>query len=242
MPLPKLELPSYEIELPLSKKKLKYRPFVVKEQKSLLMAMESGDADSIQNVVRDILEVCTLTKDVNFDELPILDVEYFFINLRAKSVGEVVESKYRCNNLIEDKMCNNIMETKIDLTEISVDRNEDINPEIQLTENLILKMKYPEFGLIKSSVALDNITEVTFNMIANSIEYIYDGEQFYYAKEQSQEELLQFVEQLNQQQFGKIENFLENLPKLKKDVKLKCSKCQFEHEMNVEGLESFFGF
>ena len=123
MPLPKLELPSYEIELPLSKKKLKYRPFVVKEQKNLLMAMESGDADSIQNVVRDILEVCTLTKDINFDEMPILDVEYFFINLRAKSVGEVVESKYRCNNIVEDKLCNNIMETKIDLTETLVNKS-----------------------------------------------------------------------------------------------------------------------
>lgn len=242
MPLPKLEVPTYEIELPLSKKKIKYRPFVVKEQKSLLMAMESGDADSIQNIVRDILEVCTLTKGINFDEMPIIDVEYFFINLRAKSVGEIVESKYRCNNMVEDKMCNNIMETRIDLTEIKVENDTEIDPKIQLTDSLILKMKYPEFGLIKSSIEMDNITEVTFNMIANSIEYIYDGEQFYYAKEQTQEELLQFVEQLNQQQFSKIENFLEHLPKLKKDVKLKCSKCNYEHEMNVEGLESFFGF
>jgi hypothetical protein len=103
-------------------------------------------------------------------------------------------------------------------------------------------MRYPKFGIIKDSVNVDNITDVTFNMIASSIEYIYDGEQFYYAKETTKEELLEFIEQLSQQQFEKIEKFFANLPKMKKNIEMTCSKCGFHHKMEVEGLESFFAF
>ena len=216
MALPKLEVPTYELELPLSKKKIKYRPFLVKEQKNLMMAMESGDAESIQHNVREILDVCTMTPGVDIDDLPILDIEYYFINLRAKSVGEVVESKYRCNNTLEDgKTCNNTMESKLNLTEIKPEWENEISPEIKLTDNIVVKMRYPKFGLIKDSVNLDSITDVTFNMIADSIEYIFDGEQFFYAKETPKNEMLEFIEQLNQTQFEKIE---------------------------AEGLESFFEF
>jgi hypothetical protein len=242
MALPKLEVPTYELELPLSGKKIKYRPFLVKEQKNLMMAMESGDAETIQYNVREILNVCTLTPGIDIDDFPILDVEYYFINLRAKSVGEVVESKYRCNNDLGDKECGNIMETKIDLTTIKPEWEEKVDPEIKITDKLIVKMRYPKFGIIKDSVNIDNVTDVTFNMIASSIEYIYDGEQFYYAKETTKEELLEFIEQLNQAQFEKIEKFFENLPKMKKNIMLTCSKCGFIHNMEVEGLENFFVF
>ena len=242
MALPKLEVPTYELELPLSEKKIKYRPFLVKEQKNLMMAMESGDAETIQYNVREILNVCTLTPGIDIDDFPILDVEYYFINLRAKSVGEVVESKYRCNNDLGDKECGNIMETKIDLTTIKPEWEEKVDPEIKITDKLIVKMRYPKFGIIKDSVNIDNVTDVTFNMIASSIEYIYDGEQFYYAKETTKEELLEFIEQLNQAQFEKIEKFFENLPKMKKNIMLTCSKCGFIHNMEVEGLENFFVF
>jgi hypothetical protein len=242
MALPKLEVPTYELELPLSGKKIKYRPFLVKEQKALMMAMESGDAETIQHNVREILNVCTMTPGIDMDELPIIDIEYYFINLRAKSVGEIVESKYRCNNDLDGKECGNIMETKIDLTTIKPEWEEKIDPEIQLTDKIVVKLRYPKFGIVRDSVNMDNITDVTFNMIASSIEYIYDGEQFYYAKETSKEELLEFIEQLNQTQFEKIEKFFSNLPKMKKDVGMTCSKCGFIHQMEVEGLENFFAF
>lgn len=242
MALPKLEVPTYELELPLSGKKIKYRPFLVKEQKNLMMAMESGDAETIQYNVREILNVCTLTPGIDMDDLPILDVEYYFINLRAKSVGEVVESKYRCNNDMSGKECGNIMETKIDLTTIKPEWEEKIDPEIQLTDKIVVKMRYPKFGIVRDSVNVDNITDVTFNMIASSIEYIYDGEQFYYAKETTKEEMLEFIEQLNQSQFEKIENFFSNLPKMKKKIEMTCSRCGFIHNMEVEGLENFFVF
>jgi hypothetical protein len=242
MALPKLEVPTYELELPLSGKKIKYRPFLVKEQKNLMMAMESGDAETIQYNVREILNVCTLTPGIDMDDVPILDVEYYFINLRAKSVGEIVESKYKCNNDMNGKECGNIMETKIDLTTIKPEWEEKIDPEIQITDKIIVKMRYPKFGIVRDSVNVDNITDVTFNMIASSIEYIYDGEQFYYAKETTKEELLEFIEQLSQAQFEKIEKFFENLPKMKKKIGMTCSKCGFIHNMEVEGLENFFVF
>lgn len=240
MALPKLDVPTYEIELPLSKKKLKYRPFLVKEQKALLMAMESGDAASIQHNVREILNVCTLTTGIDIDELPIVDVEYYFINLRAKSVGEISESKYRCNNIVNDKECGNVMESQINLTEIYPETEKVVDSEIKLTDKIVIKMKYPQFSLIKDSVNMDDIAEVTFHMIASSIEYIYDGEQFYYGKETPKEEMLQFVEGLNNQQFEKIEEFFINQPRMKRKVEMTCSKCGFQHSLDVEGLEGFF--
>jgi hypothetical protein len=241
MALPKLDVPSYEIDLPVSKKKLKYRPFLVKEQRNLLMALESQDSNSTQQAVRDILINCTLSDDVDIDKLPIIDIEYYFINLRAKSVGEIVESRYRCNNIVDDKECGNIMEKNIDLTQIKVQVAEDIKPEIQLTPQISIKMKYPEFGVVKDSLKFEDINEVTFNMIAESIEHIYDGEQFYYGHEAQPGEMLQFVEGMNQEQFSKVEKFFDNLPKLKEDVNITCSKCGFNHTIEVEGLESFFG-
>jgi hypothetical protein len=240
MALPKIDVPTYEIELPVSKKKIRYRPFLVKEQRNLLMAMESNESGSVHDAIRDILYNCTLTEGIDIEKLPIIDIEFYFINLRAKSVGEVVESKYRCNNEVDGKECNNVMENNISLLDIKVQMDETISPDIQLTEKLSMKMKYPQFGIIKDSVNIANETELTFNMLARSIEYIYDGEQFYYASETPIEELVEFVENLNQAQFEKIEKFFNNLPKMSKKVEMTCGKCGFHHSFNVEGLESFF--
>ena len=241
MALPKLDVPTYEIELPISKKKIKYRPFLVKEQKNLLMALESNESSTIQQNVRDILNNCTLTEDINIDKLPIIDVEYYFINLRSKSVGEIVETRYRCNNEVEEKVCGNIMEASVNLQNIQPYREEEVSPEIQLTDKIMIKMKYPEFGIIKDSLNMEDITEVTFNLISESIEHIFDGDQFYYAHEAEPGEMLEFVEGLNQAQFEKVEHFFNNLPKLKETVEMTCSKCGFYHKIDVEGLENFFG-
>jgi len=241
MALPKLDVPTYEIELPISKKKIKYRPFLVKEQKNLLMALESNESSTIQQNVRDILNNCTLTENINIDKLPIIDVEYYFINLRSKSVGEIVETRYRCNNEVEEKVCGNIMEASVNLQNIQPYREEEVSPEIQLTDKVMIKMKYPEFGIIKDSLNMEDITEVTFNLISESIEHIFDGDQFYYAHEAEPGEMLEFVEGLNQAQFEKVEHFFNNLPKLKETVEMTCSKCGFYHKIDVEGLENFFG-
>jgi hypothetical protein len=241
MALPKLDVPTYEIELPISKTKIKYRPFLVKEQKNLLMAIESNESSTIQQNVKDILYNCTLTEGIDIEKLPIIDIEYYFIQLRAKSVGEVVESRYRCNNEVNDKECGNIMEKNINLMDIKVEMDPDNNPEIQLSNKITIKMKYPEFGIVKNSLDLDNINDITFNMIAESIEYIYDGEQFYYGHEAQPGEMLEFVEGMNQEQFMKVEKFLNSLPTLKQNIEMTCGKCGFHHNIEVEGLESFFG-
>jgi hypothetical protein len=241
MALPKLDVPTYEIVLPVSKTKVKFRPFLVKEQRNLLMAIESNESATIQQNVKDILYNCTLTESIDIEKLPIIDVEFYFINLRAKSVGEIVESKYKCNNMVGDKECGNVMETEVDLQNIVVQTNESVSPEIQLTSQITIKLKYPEFGIVQDSLKYDSIAETTFNMIAESIEYIYDGEQFYYGTEAEPGEMLEFVEGMNQEQFSKVENFFNNLPKLKKEIEIDCSKCGYHHKIEVEGLESFFG-
>lgn len=240
MALPKIDTPTYELKLPVSKKKIKFRPFLVKEQRNLLMAMESNETADVHLAIKDILNNCTLTEKFEIDKLPIIDIEYYFINLRAKSVGEVVESQYRCNNIVGDKECGNTMDSKLNLLNVKVQMNEDIKPEIQITNKIIVKFKYPEFGMIKESLKYDNINELTFHMIAQSIEYIYDGDQYYYANESTPQELVEFVESLNQEQFSKIENFFTNLPKLNEKIQMTCSKCGFHHTIQVEGLESFF--
>jgi hypothetical protein len=241
MALPKIDVPTYDIELPVSKKKIKYRPFLVKEQRNLLMAMEANEASSIQNAVRDILVNCTLTEGIDIDKLPIIDIEYYFINLRAKSVGEIVESRYKCNNEVDGKECGNIMDSELNLLNVKVEQDEEISPEIQLTNNIVIKLKYPEFHIVNDSLKYDSINDVTFNMIAESIEYIYDGQQFYYDHEAQPGEMLAWVEQLNQEQFAKIENFFNHLPKLKEKIEMTCKKCGFHHTIDVEGLENFFG-
>jgi hypothetical protein len=241
MALPKLDVPTYEIELPVSKTKIKFRPFLVKEQKNLLMAIESNESTTIQQNVKDILNNCTVTEGIDIDKLPIIDVEFYFVNLRAKSVGEVVQSRYKCNNTVDDRECGNIMEKDINLLELKVLMDDTISPEIQLTNKVSIKMKYPEFGIVQDSLKFDDITDITFNMIANSIEYIYDGEQFYYGHEAQPGEMLEFVEGMNQEQFAKVEEFFNKLPKLKETIDLTCSKCGFQHKIDVEGLENFFG-
>ena len=241
MALPKIDTPIYELDLPLSKKHVRFRPFLVKEQKNLLMAMESGDSKSIEQNVKQVLNNCTVTENIDIEKLPVLDVEFYFLNLRARSVGEIVENKYRCDNQVDGSACGNIMETSLNLLDIKIEGVKENNDVIQLTDTISIKLKYPEFSVINKLSNLTNVSDIAFEMIAESVEYIFDGEQFYYAKETTTEEMVEFIEGLNQQQFAKIEDFFANLPKLEKKIEMKCSRCGFEHKLDVEGLESFFG-
>lgn len=240
MPLPKIDTPIYDLTLPLSNKKIRFRPFIVKEQKNLFMALESNDDESIQENIKQVLRNCTLTDGVEIDDLPVVDIEYYFINLRAKSVGEIVENKYRCENVVEEKKCNNIMDISLNLTDIKVEGVVEGNDVIQLTDKISIKLKYPKFSILKSIRNMDKMTEIAMRMVAESIEYIYDGEQFYYANEVSIEELVEFVESLNQKQFQQIEKFFQDMPKLEKKIKMTCRKCGFKHSLDIEGLENFF--
>jgi hypothetical protein len=240
MALPKIDAPIYELTLPLSKKQIRFRPFLVKEQRNLMMAMESDDKDTIEKNIKQVLHNCTLTEKVDIDSLPIVDVEYYFIQLRARSVGEVVENKYRCENVVEDKTCGNLMDVKFNLLDIKIDKG-DIKDEIQLTDKISVKLSYPRFSVLDASKNIETATDMAFEMIVSSVVHIFDGEQFYYANEVAKEELVDFIESLNQEQFSKIEDFFSNLPKLNKTLEMDCGKCGFHHKIEVEGLENFFG-
>lgn len=239
--LPKIDTPIYELTLPLSKKNIKFRPFLVKEQKNLMMAIEADDKETIERNIKQLLHNCTLTENIDIEKLPVIDVEYYFIQLRARSVGEIVENKYICNNEVNGEKCGNKMDVNLNLLDIQIENNPEYSDIIEITNKISIKLKYPEFSTIEKIKEKDSSVDVAFQMIIDSIEYIYDGDQYYYANESTPKELMEFVEQLNTEQFSKIEQFFDNLPKLNKKVEIKCSKCGYDHSIVIEGLESFFG-
>jgi len=241
MSLPIITTPVYEVILPLSKRNIKFRPFLVKEQKNLLMAMEADDKESIERNVKQILTNCTLTENINIDELPVVDVEYYFLQLRAKSVGEIVENKYVCNNVVEGNPCNNTMPVNIDLNDINVEVDDNISDFIQLTPTIGIKLCYPKFATMEKLKVATTSVDMAFDIVVDSIEYIYDGEQYYYANETDPKELMEFIESLNTEQFNRVEEFFKSLPRLTKQLDFTCSKCGFRHKIDVEGLENFFG-
>jgi hypothetical protein len=241
MALPKIDSPVYELTLPMSKKQVRFRPFLVKEQRNLMMAMESDSKETIEKNIKQVLHNCTLTENIDIDELPIIDIEYYFIQLRARSVGEVVDNKYRCENLVNEDPCGNLMEVKINLLDIQITDSGVDKSEIQITDKIMIKLSYPRFSALNTVKNTESASDMAFEMILNSVEHIFDGEQFYYAKETSREELVDFIESLNQEQFSRIEDFFDNLPTLNKKVEVDCKKCGFHHSIEVEGLENFFG-
>lgn len=237
MTLPKIDAPIYELTLPMSKQKLKFRAFTVKEQKILMMAQESDDSEFTSNNVRQIIKNCSLS-EIDVDNLNPIDIEYFFIQLRARSIGEIVESKYRCNNKVDDDICGNLMDVKIDLLDIEVDYKDQKNV-VQLTDTVGIKLKYPDFKAIKNINEDSNLIEISMEVICNSIEYIFDEDNYYYPNETPKQEIVEFIEGLNIDQFKKIEEFFNNLPSLKKEIDVTCNKCGFKHHIRIEGLDNF---
>jgi hypothetical protein len=244
--LPKIDVPLYELKLPLSKKKIKFRPFLVKEEKILLMAMESDNQDSILLAIKQILNNCIVSK-INIDDLPIVDFEFLFMHLRARSVSELVELQYRCNNDVEvegeKKKCDNLVKLSFNALEVEPDLK-DVKERIELTPKLGIAMKYPTYKgveeLTKNNEKI-SAADVVARTIINSIDYIYDEESVYYAKDVPENELVEFIDSLTREQFLKVQAFFETLPKLKKEINFKCPKCQYEESLVLEGIQSFFG-
>jgi len=236
--LPKIDVPSYDIVLPVSKTKVTFRPFLVKEQKILLMAMESQESDFIETNIKQVLRNCSLS-ELNIDDLPLVDIEFYFLNLRAKSVGEEVETKYKCENIVDEKPCDNIMNVKYNVLEVDV-RIPEGDKIIKLAEDIGIKMKYPSFAILNKLKAEDDSAKVAFELIAECIEYVYDKDNLYYANEIPKEELDAFLDQLTTEQFKEIQKFIEELPKIEKTIEVKCSKCGFEHKIVSKELTDFF--
>jgi len=238
MPLPKISTPTYELVIPSTGKKIKYRPFLVKEEKILIIAMESEDTTQIANAVRDVIKSCVLSRGFKVDELATFDIEYLFLNIRGKSVGEEVEVLITC----PDDRTTQVPAT-ISLDEIEVNFEDDHTPDIRLDDNLVLRMRYPSMEeFVKNNFAVSEINlDETFNVIMSSIEQIYSEEESWSAKDCTKKELREFVEQLSSKQFKEIENFYVTMPKLSHTMTVTNPNTNVENEVVLEGLASFFG-
>jgi len=238
MPLPKIATPTYELTIPSTKKKIKYRPFLVKEEKILLLAMESNDAKEIAESVKNVINNCIITRGVKVDNLSTFDIEYLFLNIRGKSVGEEVEVMVTCP---DDEVTQVPM--SIGLDEIKVVQDPKHNRDIKLDDSLTLRMKYPSLTqFVKSNFSSEDDMTVddTFTMITGCIEQIYNEEESWSASDSTEKELKQFLEQLTSNQFKEIEAFFETMPKLSHTLKIKNPNTGVESEVALEGLTSFF--
>jgi len=243
--LPKIDVPVYDCILPSNKKKVKFRPFLVKEQKLLLMATEATEVKDSVEAMKQVVKNCVLD-DVDVEALAVFDLEFLFLNLRARSVSEVVKVKYKCNNVIEskgideeDKRCENVVDIDINVLEITPEFGEGHSNKIQLSDNLGIVFKYPTFEMVENMTGKSE-NEVIFDLIIKSIDYIYDNDELYYAKDANQDELVEFIDGLTQEHLEKIKDFFDTLPKIKKDIKFECNKCGHHEDITIEGIQNFF--
>ena len=239
MPLPTISTPTYELILPSSNRKIKYRPFLVKEEKILIIAMESQDTKQIARAVKDVLTKCILTKGIKVEKLATFDIEYLFLNVRGKSVGEHIEVMVTCP---DDEKTQVPMSINID--DIKVQKDDDHLTDIKLDDTYTLKMKYPSLTeFIKNN--FDNLEKLdvndTFDLIASCIDQVYSEEESWSHQECTKKELSDFVESLNSNQFKMVENFFTSMPKLTHTVKVTNPNTKVESEIKIEGLQSFFG-
>jgi hypothetical protein len=238
MPLPSISTPTYELEIPSLKKEIKYRPFLVKEEKILIIAMESEDPKQIAESVKEVISNCILTKNIKVENLSTFDIEYIFLNIRGKSVGEVAEVLITCP---DDGVTQ--VPVSINLDDIKVKVNEEHSRDIKLDDNLTLRMRYPSIQeFIKNNfIKTDAIgVDDTFNIICSCIEQIYSEEESWSTSDCTKKELTNFLEQLSSKQFKQIEKFFETMPKLSHTIVVKNPNTNVESSIVLEGLTSFF--
>ena len=236
MALPKLNVPTYELVVPSTDEKVKYRPFLVKEEKILLIAMESGKSEDMLQSVKDIVDECTFNK-LKLGSMPMFDVEYIFLQIRAKSVGEVSKLKVLCQD--DMKTYANV---SVDLNDIEVQVDDDHTNKIVLSDEMGVIMKYPTIDSFTENKIDDINASNMLDVIAICIAQIYDkkGEEVYDSKDSTRKELIEFVEQLNTQQFADIQKFFDTMPSLRHTITVKNPKTKKESEVTLTGLNDFF--
>ncbi len=242
--LPKIDVPIYETTLISNGMKIKFRPFLVKEQKLFLMASQSEDVKDMISSIKQVIRNCVLT-EIDVDTLPTFDLENLFIQLRARSVSEIVNLSYNCNNTVvndkgENKTCGNLVNFDINLLELQAEKNPNHTNKIEITENLGIVLKYPTFTMMEKIDMENNDLSQVLDIIVSCIDYIYDENNLYYAKDSTKEELTEFIENMKQSDLEKVQEFFTTLPKLKKDLHFNCSKCGYEENITVEGIQNFF--
>lgn len=234
MPIPKLNVPIYETTLP-SGTKLSFRPFLVKEEKLLLIAKHAGDVRSMIMAVKQVLQNCIEgLSSVSIDKLPLFDIEYFFLQLRARSIGEIATLHYKCTN------CDTISNYSVDLMSIKPQFGEGHTKTIPLTETVGVTMRYPAFTSFERIAKEDLPAQESYAMVLECIESIYDKDQVYYTKDIPEKEVQDFVDSLTPRQAEKIDLFFDTLPKIQTTIQFDCPKCATKSPIVVEGLDSFF--
>jgi len=233
MTLPTMNIPTYELEVPSTKKKLAYRPFLVKEEKILLMAMEEEKETQLNRALKQVVNNCTFEK-IKVDKLPLFDLEYIFLRIRAKSVGEVTKLSLLCQDDGET-----YVPVEIDLEEIEVEFQEGHTTKIELTEDVGIIMSYPTFEFLDLNIA-DADVNTLFNLIGNSIHQIYEGETVHERADFNKKELKTFLESLTSEQFKKVQNFFETMPRLRHTIEIENPKTKVMNSVTLEGLQAFF--
>ena len=241
MPLPTIETPTYELKLPSSSKRVKYRPFLVKEEKILILALESKSQTDITNAVQDVLKKCILTKGIDVDSLPTFDIEYLFLNIRAKSIGEDIRMTVTCP---DDKKTQVPVTVYVD--EIKVSKPKGHTTDIVLDDKMTLRMRYPSLNeFIESNFDVDDesetIVDKTFKVVANCMDTVFTSEDAWEAKDYSSDERLKFIEQLNSKQYKEVEKFFETMPKLSHTIEVINPNTKKKNSIVLEGLADFFG-
>ena len=238
MPLPRIATPTYELELPSTEQTIKFRPFLVKEEKLLVIALESEDTKQITNAIKTVIKNCIETKGIKVETLPTFDIEYLFLNIRAKSVGEEIEVNIICP---DDEETN--VSVKINVDDIKVQTNEDHTNRIKLDDTLMMEMKYPSLEqFIKNNfdISTNSAIDQSFELVASCVNKIYNEDEVWAAADVTKKELMDFLDQMNTAQFKQIEKFFETMPKLSHTIKVKNPNTEVESEVVLEGLSSFF--
>ena len=239
MPLPKISTPTYELVLPSTGKKVKYRPFLVREEKILILALESEDTKQITNAIKTILKECISTRGVKVDDLPTFDIEYLFLNIRGKSVGEALDLMVTCPDDGETQV-----PIKIFIDEIQVQKDSKHTQDIKLDDTLTLRMKYPslnQFIQNNFDFSEDDSVDASFDIISSCIDQVYNEDESWAASDCTKKELKEWIETLNTNQFKEVESFFTTMPKLSHTLKVKNPKTKVENDITLEGLTSFFG-
>lgn len=238
MSLPKIDVPMYEAILPSNGKRVSFRPFLVKEEKIMLMAALSQDEDEIKKSIRQIINNCLINSDFDVDTAPVFDVEFLLMNIRIKSIGDVIKNEYVCKNEVSGTECGEEFTIDIRLNDIEVIKPEKVENEMWLTDKVGVKMRWPAFSAMKKKTAKEKAFD--YDLLTSCIEYIFDKEQTYKVKEQSKQEMEEFFDGLNKEQFDKMVDFLANVPKFEVHKIKKCPKCGFEHHIDIGDMLSFF--
>lgn len=233
MSLPSLNTPTYNLTIPSTKQRIKYRPFVVKEEKVLLMALESENDQEIADALKSIINACVTTKDFEFDKLATFDIEYIFLNIRGKSVGEIIDLLLTCPDDNETEV-----KVSINIDDIKVKFDKGHSNKVQISDDLWVEMKYP--GLESFTNPQDNIDD-TFKFVASSIDKIYNEEDVWDSSTTTVDELVGFLENMSSKQFSDIQKFFESMPSLKHEVKFTNPNTKVESKYVIEGLSNFFG-